>query len=45
MKQKTSFYFVLYLVALVSLLDVITERDDAQREIVEILVKKISEAP
>jgi hypothetical protein len=45
MKQKTSFYFVLYLVALVSLLDVITERDDAQREIAEILVKKISEAP
>lgn len=45
MKQKTSFYFVLYLVALVSLLDVISERDEAQREIVEILVKKISEAP
>lgn len=45
MKQKTSFYFILYLVALVSLLDVITERDDAQREIAEILVKKISEAP
>ncbi|MEK7670604.1 MAG: hypothetical protein AAB344_00090, partial [Bacteroidota bacterium] len=45
MKQKTSFYFVLYLVALVSLLDVITERDDAQREIAEILVKRISEAP
>lgn len=45
MKQKTSFYFVLYLVALVSLLDVIAERDDAQREIAEILVKKISEAP
>ena len=45
MKQKTSFYFVLYLVALVSLLDVMTERDDAQREIAEILVRKISEAP
>ncbi len=45
MKQKTSFYFVLYLVALVSLLDVITERDDAQMEIVQILVKKISEPP
>ena len=30
MKQKTSFYFVLYLVALVSLLDVISERDEAQ---------------
>ncbi len=45
MKQKTSFYFVLYLVALVSLLDVITERDDAQREIAEILVKRISTAP
>lgn len=36
---------MLYLVALVSLLDVITERDDAQLEIVEILVKKISEPP
>ncbi|MBX2990326.1 MAG: hypothetical protein KF749_04050 [Bacteroidetes bacterium] len=45
MKQKTSFYFVLYLVALVSLLDVISERDEAQREIAEILVRKISTAP
>ena len=45
MKQKTSFYFVLYLVAVVSLLEVITERDEAQREIAEILVRKISEAP
>jgi len=45
MKQKTSFYFVMYLVALVSLLEVMTERDEAQREIVQILVNKISEPP
>lgn len=45
MKQKTSFYFVLYLVALISLLEVITERDEAQLEMAEILVKKISEPP
>ncbi len=45
MKQKTSFYFVMYLVALVSLLEVMTERDEAQREIVQILVSKISEPP
>jgi hypothetical protein len=45
MKQKTSFYFVMYLVALVSLLEVMTERDEAQREIVQILINKISEPP
>ncbi len=45
MKQKTSFYFILYLVAIVSLLDVITERDEAQEEIVNVLLKKITSAP
>ena len=45
MKQKTSFYFILYLVAIVSLLDVITERDEAQQEMVDVLVKKITSAP
>jgi hypothetical protein len=45
MKQKTSFYFILYLVAIVSLLDVITERDEAQEEIVSVLLKKITSAP
>jgi hypothetical protein len=45
MKQKTSFYFILYLVAIVSLLDVITERDEAQEEMVSILLKKITAAP
>jgi hypothetical protein len=45
MKQKTSFYFILYLVAIVSLLDVITERDEAQEEMVGLLLKKISSAP
>ena len=45
MRQKTSFYFILYLVAIVSLLDVITERDEAQEEMVGILLKKITSAP
>ncbi|MEK9137991.1 MAG: hypothetical protein AAB393_12770, partial [Bacteroidota bacterium] len=45
MKQKTSFYFILYLVAIVSLLDVITERDEAQDEMVSLLLKKITSAP
>lgn len=45
MKQKTSFYFILYLVAIVSLLDVITERDEAQEEMVGILLKKITSVP
>lgn len=45
MKQKTSFYFILYLVAIVSLLDVITERDEAQEEMVGLLLKKIASAP
>jgi len=45
MKQKTSFYFVLYIVAIVSLLDVITERDEAQQEMVQVLLKKITSAP
>lgn len=45
MRQKTSFYFILYLVAIVSLLDVITERDEAQEEMVSLLLKKITSAP
>ena len=45
MRQKTSFYFVLYIVAIVSLLDVITERDEAQQEMVQVLLKKITSAP
>jgi len=45
MKQKTSFYFILYLVAIVSLLGVITERDEAQQEMVDVLLKKITSAP
>ena len=45
MKQKTSFYFVLYIVAIVSLLNVITERDEAQQEMVQVLLKKITSAP
>jgi len=44
-RQKTSFYFILYIVAIVNLLDVITERDEAQDEMVGILLKKISSPP